>query len=851
MRWFKTTARGITAALAFGSALLAAAPAYAADGGLTVTVRATDPLAPVVTLTNGGTEPCQVAATGLGTLTITALTQDNRSTAPIVFTPGFDEPLTTVIAQQLRTLDPGQSIDLKLQVVPAGPTGHALEDIAYTGPIATTGLLYPVRAGMPLELSVTYALPIAVESGPPPCQAAGPSGDAPPTAQAAPPSTGDRLLWIGVAAGVLVLLILVVWLLRRRRRGAAVAALLLLAALGAPGWQPRAAEAVVQVADPALQGAYDSCIATLQQPGHDPAGILPTLLGPGVTVILEAPTDGVTHEGGASTSLMIIYWNPDDRHAYVGSGGTADPCTSLYHEMYHAYEDSRGGQDHHECITAGEHHTSIGINEVNATRAQNQLRAALGLPERDHYGTQPLPTGECRPSRPTDPRCTGKCPQSKGEPHLVTLAGRRYDFQAAGEFIALQDPAGGFTVQVRQRPYGDSKTLAVNTAVAMDVTGDRVEVDLTPTGVAVLIGGVPRPDTTSGLDHGGQVRIGQREAGPVVSVTWPDGSTVYAYAVASVGLNLSVDPVPAHADAVGLFAEELRTRDGAALPGDGEPSYEALYPAFADSWRITDATSLFTYPEGRNTATYTDRSFPQRESGPEPDTAAAKEICARAGVTAPDALADCVYDVSHTGHPAFAASALAGQIFATGPKAGDTVMLPATADVYLGGPGEVPSLPGGAGTRPLTLRLNGAAVATFPLVEGELGPAGGEPADGADGGTQFPDTEITGRNGISGIVHHNRSLFLVGVFLPATASAQTPAAVDVTGQGELAELKPNLGELFAIGDGRTGAGALQRFVAPAGAGSLVIGFADASSFHGDPGFYADNTGSLAVRVDIG
>ncbi|MDI1461655.1 M91 family zinc metallopeptidase [Catellatospora sp. KI3] len=851
MRWFMTV-RAIAAALAFGSVLLSGAPAQAADGGLAVTVRADDPLAPVVTLTNQGTEPCQVAATPLGTVAVTALTQDGQAAAPIVFTPGFDEPLAAVIAQRLQTLEPGRSLDLELPVVPVGPTGHALENVAYTGPVAPTGLLYPVRAAAALKLEVAYSVPVAVESGPPLCVSTGTS--APAAAPSAQDGTGTRgrLLWAAAGAVVLVLLVLVVWLLRRRRRGAAVAALLLLAALGAPGWQPRPAEAVVQIADSDLQGAYDGCLATFQQPGHDPAGILSTLLGPDVTVILEVPVDGVTHEGGASTSLMIIYWNPDDRHAYTGGGGSADPCTSLYHEMYHAWEDSRGAQDHHECITAGEHHTGIGINEVNATRAQNLLRRALGLPERDHYGKQPLPTGECRPSRPTDPRCTDRgCPQSKGEPHLVTLAGRRYDFQAAGEFTALRDPAGGFAVQVRQQPYRDSKTLAVNTAVAMDVAGDRVQVELAPAGVAVLVDGVPRPDAVSGLGHGGQVRIEQGDAGPVVSATWPDGSTAYVYAVAGLGLDVSVDPVPAHADSVGLFGKELRVRDGAALP-DGEPSYEALYPAFADSWRVTDATSLFTYSEGQSTADYTDRAFPQRETGPEPDPTAAKAICARAGVTAPNALADCVYDVSRTGHPAFAASALAGQVFAAGPKPGDAVLLPATADVYLGGPAEVASLPGGAGTRPLKLTVDGGAVVTFPLVEGQVGPAGGEPVDGADGGsTQFPDTEITGVNGISGIVHHNRSLFLVGVFLPAAAAGRAPAAVDATGQGELAELRPGLGELFAIGDGRTGAGALQRFVAPAGAGSLVIGFADASSFHGEPGFYADNTGSLTVRVDLG
>ena len=52
----------------------------------------------------------------------------------------------------------------------------------------------------------------------------------------------------------------------------------------------------------------------------------------------------------------------------------------------------------------------------------------------------------------------------------------------------------------------------------------------------------------------------------------------------------------------------MRTSTGGALPDT--PGFGDLYPGFADSWRVTDATSLFTYPLGASTATYTDRGFP-------------------------------------------------------------------------------------------------------------------------------------------------------------------------------------------------------------------------------------------------
>ncbi|MBB5873506.1 hypothetical protein F4553_006940 [Allocatelliglobosispora scoriae] len=853
--------RRLTLALAIGVALLGsvavggAPAAYAADGGLAVTVRATDPLAPVVTLTNRGAEACQAAATPLGTITIAALAQGGRASVPTTFSPGLDEPLETVVGKRLRTLQPGESLDLRLQLLPIGTTGHSIEIVTYTGTVAPMGLLYPVQAGQPLDLRVSYYWRIAPAQGPPLCTASAPSTVVGAAASAPTAAVGSGRLWLigGVVLIVLInVVVVVVLLLRRRRRAAAAAVLILLAALSVPVAQARPAHARVVINNPSLQAPYDACLATLQQPGHDPAGILDTILGPGVTVTLEVPTDGVTHEGGLSRSEMFIFWNADDRSPYFGGGGNADPCTSLYHEMFHAWEDSQGIQDHHECITADGRHTGIGINEVHATEAQNPLRVALGMPPRDHYGSNPLPTSPCRPSQETDPVCTDQgCPASDGEPHLTTVDGKRYDFQAAGEFVAARDPAGGFTVQVRQQPFRDSLTLAVNTSVALDVAGDRVQVDLATPGISVLVGGTPRDGALTELEHGGQVRIGDGGAGRLATVIWPDGSAAWVTGIAGLGLNLSIQPAPARkAKLEGLLGSGPRVRGGATITGD---DYDTLYPAFADSWRIDDAASLFTYPAGRTTASYTDRAFPHRaETGAPVDTAAAEAICAKAGVTAAAQLADCVFDVSRTGQPAFAASALAAQAFASGAVPGAAITVPANADVYLAGAAPLGMLPGGAGTLPVRIAFDAAKDRriSFPSITGVLGAAGSDPKDGADGGVDYGGTSVTALNGISGVIHQKRSLFLVGVFLPAGAPTGS-GQPDVTDQEGKAEVAPALGVLFAIGDGKTAAGAVQQFAVPSGATRLYIGFADSVSFHGSPGYYGDNTGFLAVTFAVG
>jgi hypothetical protein len=526
--------------------------------------------------------------------------------------------------------------------------------------------------------------------------------------------------------------------------------------------------------------------------------------------------------------------------------------------MFHAWEDSQGRQDNHECITAGEHHTGIGINEVRATQAQNQLRHELGLPERSHYGNRPLPTTPCRPSRPTDPRCQGEtgCAAATGDPHLTTFDGRHYDFQGAGEFVATEDPAGGYAIQVRQRPFADSTTVAVTTAVAMDVAGTRVQVQAAGSGLAALVDGQPPTAEITNLDQGGQLRLGEGDTGALATVTWPDGSAAWVSAF-GVGLTLNVQPAPGRgAKLRGLLgtadgdpANDVRPRGGAPIAGDG---ILPLYPAYADSWRITAATSLFTYADGTSTATFTDRSFPSPNEPPAPDPAAARAICAHAGVTAEAALAACIFDVSRTGVPAFATAAAANQAFLAGARPGDTVAVPATADIYLA-VASTGALPPSAGTLPVRYAFHPGTdhAVAFPLVEGITGPAGGEPADGPDGGNiSFSDTDITGMNGISGIKHGNECLFLVGLFLPDGATDAAAQQPDVTGHDTLTQVPTTLGVLFAIGDGRTTDGTLQNFTIPTGATRLYLGYADASGFHGPPGFYDDNTGGLSVSMTV-
>lgn len=84
-----------------------------------------------------------------------------------------------------------------------------------------------------------------------------------------------------------------------------------------------------------------------------------------------------------------------------------------------------------------------------------------------------------------------------------------------------------------------------------------------------------------------------------------------------------------------------------------------LYGDFAESWRIQQAVSIFTYFEpDESTETYTDRNFPPviltAKDLPEDQYNQAKIICENAGISNPVHLDSCILDVGLTGDEDFA-----------------------------------------------------------------------------------------------------------------------------------------------------------------------------------------------------
>ena len=422
-------------------ALAPTGPASAATtAGLQVTVDSSPADAPKVTLTNQGTAPCQVVATAVGTIALTDVEQGGKRIEPTAIFPSYTDDLGYLLAQQLKTLAPGQSVTLPLTMVPAGATGHALQTVSWSA-LATIGAQYPIDTSKALSLVASYQSPVAVTTGAPLCVA----GSSAPVAGAGPAGwviwVVLAIVWAGLAAaGVITLLILS---RRRRRRATAAAALALALVAGVltAGWGAKPASATIS-GGAGVTSALAGCVTAFGAPGGDPRNILPTLKDPSVHVTVNLDSGGANGENRFDPNNIFIYWSPDDTRPFV-DGVARFPCDELYHELYHAFEDTTPkGVDSHECITAGGVHSGIAIKEVNATRAENARRAAQGRAQRGYYGNNKLPdrrlpaAGQGHPAVPPDvrlPQATGEAagqrPRRPAHHHLrraaLRLHGRR------------------------------------------------------------------------------------------------------------------------------------------------------------------------------------------------------------------------------------------------------------------------------------------------------------------------------------------------------------------------------------------------------------------------------------------
>jgi hypothetical protein len=248
---------------------------------------------------------------------------------------------------------------------------------------------------------------------------------------------------------------------------------------------------------------------------------------------------------------------------------------------------------------------------------------------------------------------------ASGDVHLLTFDRLFYDFQAVGEFVLVQSVDDNLAIQVRTKPWGNSRVVSVTSAVAMNVVGDRVAVYAGQVSVVYVNGNPWTSQGKNGLPRGGLIN----RTGNLVSIEWPDGSIVNAYLQGSY-LDVSVLLAASRGVRVrGLLGDadtksenDLVTRGGIRL--SGPPRFNELYQQYGESWRVSQSESLFDYGNGETTLTYTDRTFPSGvvtvANLADAIRGQAEQVCRNRGVVDPILFEACVLDVGLTGETSFA-----------------------------------------------------------------------------------------------------------------------------------------------------------------------------------------------------
>lgn len=278
--------------------------------------------------------------------------------------------------------------------------------------------------------------------------------------------------------------------------------------------------------------------------------------------------------------------------------------------------------------------------------------------------TPPLLTDMNNPSGSCN--CTGISGSSSGEPHITTLDGLYYDFQAAGDFLLVENGAS-FIVQVRQQWTPNRPDVAFNKAVAMRMGKTRVAVFLDPTRLVVdghrvaLADGktLSLPDNVE-VSRNGTVYVIKRSSGETVRVEAVDNAWVNILGGNFIDVAVSLN-YTAYGGMRGLLGngngnvhDDIATRDGKVL---AEPvSFEELYHRYGASMSIQPKESLFG--EDRRIVVknvfeapkkpYTVKNLAPREYKP------ARAACIKAGVKAQPLLDACTLDVAVLRSPAVA-----------------------------------------------------------------------------------------------------------------------------------------------------------------------------------------------------
>lgn len=272
--------------------------------------------------------------------------------------------------------------------------------------------------------------------------------------------------------------------------------------------------------------------------------------------------------------------------------------------------------------------------------------------------------------------CSTLTGRSYGDPHLRSFDEATYSFQSVGEFVVAKSSKNHFEVQARQSPQ--DRNFSLNTAVALNVAGDRLcyysgekpDRQFNPwrlNGQPLSLNG-----RTYFLPNGGTLSLNGR----YYTVSWPTGENVIVESrSAQMGfVNVTVEVFDCDrgefegllGNANGVLEDDFNGRSlnrqrptYASFSSFGNPLLQQATVAaereylsfltrdFAEDWRVTDQSTLFDYAIGSSTASFTDRSFPMEHITvsdlPTESRNNSRRRCEEMGITANE-MPGCIFD---------------------------------------------------------------------------------------------------------------------------------------------------------------------------------------------------------------
>lgn len=325
--------------------------------------------------------------------------------------------------------------------------------------------------------------------------------------------------------------------------------------------------------------------------------------------------------------------------------------------------------------TFPEEYTPAEMFRAMPTETQDKIRGQLNRMKQDADSASTAKMNRLNAFTSRGSNCNRVMGRTYGDPHLKSFDGASYSFQTVGEFTLVKSGSGHMNIQVRQRPQSDNFSL--NTAVAMNVDGDRIgfyanEKPDGNTSTPLRIEGEPIyiENQNYYLEHGGTIT----KMGNDYLVTWPTGERAKLSPSSSGGMrfyNVAVEIYPCNdtydgllGNANGRSSDDFESRNGGSLSTARwnmgvfgstnrtdqvlEKEYLAyLAKDFARDHRITQSTSLFDYGFNQSTLAFTDESFPRVHYTigdlASDDYRRAERECARRGFTGTE-LSACIYD---------------------------------------------------------------------------------------------------------------------------------------------------------------------------------------------------------------